>query len=347
MTFSPRGAVPLPNQESRRLAEALQSQLTKPPGSLGQLEDLALQFAAWQANEKPRLDKVCLRVFAADHGVCSQGVSLFPQEVTQQMVHNFSSGGAAISVLARAGNFDFEVWNLGTISPTPDMPWLKNIQITAGSADFTRCPALTEEQLAECLQAGCDSVADCQLFIAGEMGIGNTTSAAALMAALYGLSGADVAGKGTGLDDRGVRHKAEVIDCALALHAATIGDSMAMLRCLGGLEIASIVGAYIAAAQKSIPILVDGFITTVAAAYAVAINPDVRNWMLFAHCSAEQAHQKLLAKLQAVPLLDLGMRLGEATGAAVAVPLIRSAINLHSGMATFADAGVSNSQGMD
>lgn len=328
---------------SQEQAQARQSQLTKPQGSLGELEKIAVQFAGWQGNPCPILENVVLRVFAGDHGVCAKGVSLFPQIVTQQMIHNFCSGGAAISVLAKQQAFDFQVWNMGTVNPVPPLKSLFNQQIAEGTADFSEQAAMTASELQQCLQTGADAVPKtAALFIGGEMGIGNTTSASALMAALYGLDAEVVTGRGTGLDDRGVKQKAEIINQALILHESQSLSTLEKLRCLGGLEIAALVGAYISAAQKGIPVLVDGFITTVAAAYAVALNPGVRVWLIFGHCSAEYAHQDLLNRLNAQTLLQLDMRLGEASGAAAAVPLIKLSLSLHSDMATFADAGVTD-----
>jgi len=334
---------------AQSLAHKRQLQLTKPQGSLGQLEDIAVQFAGWQDCELPNLDKVALRVFAGDHGICAKGVSAFPQIVTQQMIHNFCSGGAAISVLAKQQNFDFQVWNMGTVNPLPDellkLPSLVNKQVSQGTADFSEQAAMTALELQKCLQMGADAVPEnAELFIGGEMGIGNTSSAAALLAALHDLSADSATGRGTGIDDQGYERKIIVIKQALKLHRPTNLSTLEKLQHLGGLEIAALVGAYISAAQKAVPILVDGFITTVAAAYAITLNPNVRQWMLFAHCSAEQAHSNLLGLLQAKPLLQLDMRLGEASGAATAVPLIKLALSLHSGMATFVGADVATAK---
>ncbi len=333
------------SKEAELKAKARQDQLTKPPGSLGFLEEIAIRFAGWQGTASPQLERVSLRIFAADHGVCARGISAFPQEVTRQMISNFCSGGAAISVLSREQGFDFAVWNMGTVEPMPDLPGLLNLQIAPGTRDVCQHEAMTGEQLTACLHAGWDSVPeDAELFIGGEMGIGNTTSAAALMAALYGLGGADVAGAGTGLDAEGVQHKAITIDTALARHCDPDTAPGDLLQRLGGLEIAALAGAYLGAAHKGVPSLVDGFISSVALAYASALNPAVLDWVLFSHCSAEQAHRMLLEKLEGRAFLNLDMRLGEASGASVAVPLIRLALALHSGMATFAEAGVSQGQ---
>jgi len=339
------------DESARAVARLRQDNLTKPPGSLGRLEHLAVALAAMQAREKPRIDQPWISIFAGDHGVVEEGVSAFPQAVTQQMLANFVNGGAAISVLARAAGAHLEVIDAGTLASAP-LPGVHWAGAGAGTANFTQGPAMSEAQLAHCLETGRASVeraraAGSDLFIGGEMGIGNTTSAAAVACALLGLPGADLAGPGTGLDAGGVSHKAEVIDRGLALHGFTpsFGKGGAnaeyALRCLGGFEIAALAGAYLACAQQGLPALVDGFITTSAALAACRMNPGVRDWLLFAHASAEPGHHRLLTALEARPLLHLEMRLGEGSGAATALPLLRLACELHGGMATFAEAGVS------
>lgn len=341
--FNPNAPAKQIDLDARNLAAARQKQLTKPPGSLGRLEQLAIDFAGWQGNEIPVLKRIVVRVYAADHGVSAQGVSAFPAEVTAQMIHNFCAGGAAISVLAKQHNCDFEVWNIGTLEPTEDLPKLHNVQIRNGSKDFSQQPAMSSDELEAAMSAGAESVpTDTELFIGGEMGIGNTTSASALMAALLDLKAEQVVGMGTGLDDAGLRRKREIVTASLVRHAKGNPSTFERLRRLGGLEIAALVGAYLQCAQQGTPILVDGFICTVAAAYAVALSATSRDWMLFAHYSNEHAHKRLLDNLDASPLLNLDMRLGEGSGAAVAIPLIRSALMLHAGMATFSDARVSD-----
>ncbi|MCD7097459.1 nicotinate-nucleotide--dimethylbenzimidazole phosphoribosyltransferase [Stenotrophomonas sp. MMGLT7] len=330
---------------AREAALARQLQLTKPPGSLGRLEALAVQLAAWQRSERPRLDTVWIAVYAGDHGVAAEGVSAFPQAVTGEMVRNFAHGGAAIAVLARELGATLEVVNLGTVNDPGEVPGVRRALIAASTANFCQAPAMTPAQLAAALAAGADSIAQAraagaQLFIGGEMGIANTTVAAALACALLRRSPQELAGPGTGLDAAGVARKAAVVARALALHADADG-ALEQLRRLGGFEIAAMSGACIAAAQAGIPVLVDGFIATTAALAAVRINPGVRDWLLFAHRSHERGHAAVLEALQAEPLLDLGLCLGEASGAAVAVPLLRLACALHGGMATFGEAGVS------
>lgn len=334
------------DETARAAAQARQQQLTKPPGALGRLEDLAIRLAAMQGRELPQVEHVHIGVFAGDHGVAAEGVSAFPQAVTAEMVKNFARGGAAISVLAKQQGAALEVVNLGTAFDTGELPGVLQCNLGKGTANFAQDAAMTEAQLAAALQAGRDSAAraqqaGAQLYIGGEMGIANTTAAAALACALLQLSPQQLAGPGTGLDSAGVRHKAEVIGRALALHAAALDKPQEVLRRLGGFEIAALTGAYIGCAQRGIPVLVDGYIASAAALLAVRLNSGVADWLLFAHHSAEPGHTLLLQALGAEPLLNLGMRLGEGSGAAVAVPLIRLACALHNGMATFAEAGVS------
>ncbi len=332
------------NETARAEALTRQGQLTKPPGALGQLETITVQLSAMLGTARPQLERVQICIFAADHGIAAEGVSAFPQAVTGEMVKNFARGGAAISVLAKTLGTSLEVVNLGTVNDPGEWPGVVRAVIAPKTANFAVEPAMTETQLAAALQAGRESVlraASVHLFIGGEMGIANTTSASAIACALLKEEPQLLAGPGTGLDSHGVSHKIEVIVRALALHNLPETESLEILRCLGGFEIAALSGAYITGAQHGIPVLVDGFISTVAALLAVRINSDVRNWLLFSHTSAEPGHQRVLAALDAQPLLQLGMRLGEGSGAAVAVPLLRLACALHNGMATFAEAAVS------
>lgn len=335
-------AVTAPSQSASAAAHARQLQLTKPPGSLGRLEQLAIQFASWQARNDPQLDRVVIRVFAADHGVVVEGVSAFPQAVTLQMIHNFAVGGAAITVLARHCNASFAVINLGTVAPGPELDGVINLNLASGTANFCNGPAMTEALLRRALASGAEHApTDADLFIGGEMGIGNTTAAAALTSALLGLPVEATVGRGTGVDDQGLALKCAAVQRALDLHCTNGISALDILRCLGGLEIAALCGAYIACAQRGIPALVDGYICSAAALLACRLNPGVRAWMLFAHRSAEPGHRHVLQALSADPLLDLGMRLGEGSGAAVVLPLLQSACRLHNEMATFSEAGVS------
>ncbi len=337
----------LPEPPSARHAEAAldrQNQLTKPPGSLGRLEQIAVQLAAMQGVDRPEINKVLITIFAADHGVAAQNVSAFPQVVTTEMIRNFARGGAAISVLAKHLGAQLVVVDVGSAHAPGELPGVRNRRIAAGTADFTAQAAMTPEQLEAALSAGRDIIDEnpgLDVFIGGEMGIANTTAASAMACALLALDPADMAGPGTGLDKQGVAHKAEVIRCALKTHEGHLDDPAEIMRRVGGFEIAALTGAFIRAARKGAPVLVDGFICSVAALAAVSINPAVRDWLIFSHESAEPGHARVLQAMDAEPLLSLGMRLGEGSGAAVAVPLLKSACALHNGMATFAEAGVS------
>jgi nicotinate-nucleotide--dimethylbenzimidazole phosphoribosyltransferase len=339
---------PVAVPDARATAEALarQGQLTKPPGALGRLEALAVRLAGMQGSVRPSLARVRIVVFAADHGVTAEGVSAFPSEVTAQMVHNFAAGGAAISVLARELGAELEVVDVGVARPLPPLPGVVAARVADGSANLAREPAMSGAQLGAALAVGRDAArraiaAGAQLFIGGEMGIGNTSAAAALACACLGLPAAALAGPGTGLDSAGVARKATVIQRGLDLHGAALADPLEALRRVGGFEIAALAGAFTACAQAARPVLVDGFIASAAALAAVRINPGVGDWLLFGHLSREPGHRAVLDALAAEPLLDLGMRLGEGSGAAVALPLLRLACALHDGMATFAEAGVS------
>lgn len=330
-------------------AEARQASLTKPPGALGRLESVAIRLAAMQGTPHPLVDKVHISVFAGDHGVAAEGVSAFPQEVTAEMVRNFARGGAAISVLAREIGAALEVINLGTVADPGPLEGVLQLRLGPGTANFTLGPAMTGQQLALALAAGRDAAsrarrAGAQLFIGGEMGIGNTTAAAALACALLDASPQQLTGAGTGLDAAGVAHKAQVIHRALDFHRDSLGSPLAALACVGGFEIAALAGSYLACAQQRLPVLVDGFIAGVAALAAVRLCRGAEDWFLFSHASAESGHRRVLEALRAQPLLDLEMRLGEGSGAAVAAPLLRLACSLHNKMATFAEAGVSAKQ---
>ncbi|MYI89518.1 MAG: nicotinate-nucleotide--dimethylbenzimidazole phosphoribosyltransferase, partial [Gammaproteobacteria bacterium] len=304
--------------ESREQATLRQQQLTKPPGSLGELENVAIAFAGWQSQEIPQLNCVCVRIFAADHGVVEEGVSAYPQVVTGEMVRNFAAGGAAICVLSKIHNAEFSVVNVGTVMPLEDLPGVANVQLTNGTANFCKQPAMTGETVIRALDVGRNnSPQESDLFIGGEMGIGNTTSATAIFCALLGASVQEMTGRGTGIDDTGLKRKAETVQAALNLHREHIASgALETLRCVGGLEIAALAGAYITCAQRGIPSLVDGFISTAAALVAIRLNEGVRDWLLFAHCSDEQGHKQALSMMNVTPLLSIRMRLGEGSVAA-------------------------------
>ena len=339
------------NKEIQTAAEKRQLELTKPPGSLGRLEDLAITLSAHQGSLAPAVKRIEIAIFAADHGVAEEGVSAFPQVVTGEMVKNFIRGGAAISVMARQLQAGLTVINAGTIAehgfdaPVVDRP------IALATKNITLQPAMSDAECDQALDLGREIVEgfdrSTDLIIGGEMGIANTTSASAISAALKVGKAADLVGPGTGLNQAGIELKLSVIEKALARCSAEIdGTAIArsVLRQLGGFEIAALVGYFIAAAQNGVTILVDGFISSTAALVACRINPTVRDWMLFAHGSAEPGHKLVLKAMDAEPLLNLSMRLGEGSGSAVAVALLRSACALQNEMATFAEAGVSDSK---
>jgi nicotinate-nucleotide--dimethylbenzimidazole phosphoribosyltransferase len=310
-----------------------EAMLTKPPGSLGRLEDLVGWLAHWQGRAPPRLEKVEIVVFAGNHGVTERGVSAYPAEVTAQMVANFADGGAAINQLARSAAATLRVIPLALDRP---------------SADFTQGPALSESEFVAAVVEGYDAISPaCDLLCLGEMGIGNTTAAAALCAALFGGDGAHWAGRGTGVDEDGLARKRRAIDAALSRHAAVRHDPLAVAAALGGRELAAILGATLAARRQLIPVVLDGFVCSAAAAPLIKLRADTLTHTLSSHVSAEAGHRMLLHELGLAPLLDLDMRLGEASGAALAVLLLRAALACHTGMATFAQAGVSDKPGAD
>ncbi|WP_407296634.1 nicotinate-nucleotide--dimethylbenzimidazole phosphoribosyltransferase [Stutzerimonas zhaodongensis] len=336
-----------PDEEARQAVLQRDARLTKPEGALGRIEAVVPQLAALQGRDRPAVEQIWIAIFAGDHGVAAEGVSAFPQSVTGQMLANFINGGAAISVLAKELKATLEVIDLGTVVPL-SLPRVRHLSLGPGTANFTHEAAMSAETCELSMQAGRDSVQRAlqqrsELFIGGEMGIGNTTTAAALACALLACAPHDLAGPGTGLDAAGVAHKRAVIERALALHAGS-HDTFGWMQRVGGFELAALTGAYIACAQHGIPALVDGFICSVAALCAVRLNPPCRDWLLFAHRSAEPGHSAVHAALEARPLLDLGLRLGEGSGAALAVPLLRLACALHNGMATFDEAAVAAKQ---
>lgn len=334
------------DESVRAQALARQDQLTKPRGALGQLEALAVSLAAMQGCERPQVERLHVSVFAGDHGVVEEGVSAYPQSVTGQMLRNFVGGGAALSVLSKRLGAPLEVIDLGTVEPL-QLAGVSHLRLGPGTANLAREAAMSDEQMRLALAAGRDSAQraaedSAELFIGGEMGIGNTTSASALAAVLLPRSPLTLVGPGAGLDLAGVRHKVQVIQDAVRLHAEHCVAPLEALRRLGGFEIAALAGAYLRCAQLGIAVLVDGFICSAAALCAVRLNPACRPWLIFAHRSAEPGHLAVLEALGAVPLLDLGLRLGEGSGAALAVPLLQQACALHNEMATFAEAEISD-----
>ncbi|MBO9588315.1 nicotinate-nucleotide--dimethylbenzimidazole phosphoribosyltransferase [Devosia sp.] len=320
-------AVPDGDEAAVAAVRRRDAELTKPAGSLGRLEELVEFLARWQHRQTPRLENPMVTIFAGNHGVADQGVSAFPPDVTAQMVANFTNGGAAISQICGLHEINLRVFELALELPT---------------GDITQEAALDDQMCAATIAYGMEAVAGKPDIIGlGEMGIGNTTIAAAIFAALYGGTGADWAGRGTGVDDAGYARKVDAIDQALALHQDGLDHPLAILARLGGREIAAMLGALIAARHQKVPVVIDGYVATAAAAIAHAVNPEAIDHCLFAHITREGAHARVLEHMGKAPLLDLGMRLGEGTGAALGVVLVKTALHLHTNMATFDSASVS------
>jgi len=337
---------PLDEAAERAAARRLDS-LTKPLGSLGHLEQVVRRYAAIRHDPDARSGTASLLVFVADHGVADEGVSAYPKEVTAQMLRNIARGGAAISVLARHFGYELKVIDAGVATDTraEDLPGVIYRRIGPGTRDFMREPAMTQAQATAALEAGIEivnqAVADGNTLVGiGEMGIANSTSAAALISALTGIDAALIAGRGTGLDDAGLARKVEVIRASLRRHHDALADGQQMLAALGGFEIAAMAGVCLGAAARRVPIVVDGFIATAAAAAADKIFPGLTGRMFFSHRSAEGGHRLALDHLHARPLLDLDLCLGEGTGAALAISIIHAALAMFHEMATFAGAGV-------
>lgn len=320
--------MPATDEVARAGAQARNGDLTKPPGALGRLEDLAIWYAGWRGDAKPVLNAPQIIIFAGNHGVCAQGVSAFPPEVTEQMVMNFQHGGAAINQLAKTFGASMDVHALELETPT---------------ADFTAAAAMTEDEVVAALMVGWNAVdASADLLVTGEMGIGNTTSAAAIAAALFGGEAGDWTGRGTGVDDAGLANKTRVVAEGLARHADVLSDPLQVLRCLGGRELAAMAGAIARARILRIPVILDGFICSAAASVLEMTAAGALDHAVAGHVSAEAAHGKVLKNIGKEPLLALGMRLGEGSGAALAIGVLKGAVACHSGMSTFAEAGVSD-----
>ncbi|KAF3982563.1 MAG: nicotinate-nucleotide--dimethylbenzimidazole phosphoribosyltransferase [Methylococcales symbiont of Hymedesmia sp. n. MRB-2018] len=321
-----------------------QAQLTKPPGSLGLLEEIAARLASLQKNKQPSVDRIWVSVFAADHGVANESVSVFPQAVTAEMVRNFTHGGAAINILSNYVAANFEIVDVGLLKTIENGKVIIE-RAGCGTANFTKQAAMSHKQLQLAINTGKHAIEraisqQSQLFIGGEMGIANTTSASAIAVVLTGLTVQQLTGAGTGLNADKIEHKAKVIEKAIDLHKTFLISPLKVLQYLGGFEIAALLGAYLYAAQQGLPVLVDGFIASVAALLAIKISPEANTWFFYAHRSHEQGHQCVLQHLQARPLLDLDLRLGEASGAVLAVPLIQMACKIHNEMATFEQAKI-------
>lgn len=322
--------LPGPDVGAMEKCRARDRNLTKPPGALGRLEAIAEWVSGWQGRYPPRIERPVVAVFAGNHGVVAQGVTAFPAEVTRQMVANFQAGGAAINQLCKTFDLGLKVFELALDRPT---------------RDITQDAALDEADCAATMAYGMEAIAqDCDLLCVGEMGIGNTTIAAAIAHGLHGGKAEDWVGPGTGVDAAGLARKADAVRRAVELHKSHLGDPLEVLRRLGGRELAAMAGAILAARVQRVPVLLDGYVATAAAAILHAMRPDALDHCLAAHRSAEPAHARLLDKLAKEPLFDLGMRLGEASGAALAASLVKAAVNLHNNMATFDSAGVSNKE---
>ncbi len=336
-----------PDLDTKQQAEQHQLQLTKPTGALGDLELIAVKLASLQSNAHPQVSHPWITVFAGDHGVVEENISAYPQAVTRQMLQNFTTGGAAISVLAKYHQAHLQVIDCGTVGEAYEYTGVERHCIRAGTANFAKQAAMNADECRAALELGKNSVDTAKskgadIYIAGEMGIGNTCSASALACLLLNDTAEQLTGVGTGIGADQLRHKIEVIEKAIELHHKhVVGDVFKTLCAVGGLEIAAIIGAYIRCAQVGLPIIVDGFISSVAALCAVRMNSNVRDWMLFGHQSAEYGHRRILQELNAEPILKMNLRLGEGSGAGAALALVKMACVLHNQMATFAQAAVS------
>lgn len=337
------------DEEAMAAARARQEQLTKPQGSLGRLEELSIQLAGIQGSEMPDVDRKAVVVLAGDHGVVAEGISAYPSEVTPQMVLNILNGGAAINVLSRQVGAKVVVVDVGVASDL-EHPQLFQEKVARGTANLAQEPAMTRDQAKEAVNVGIDVVSDLaeeglDLVATGEMGIGNTTPASAITSLYTGLPSAKVTGRGTGVDDHGLARKVAVIERALALHNPDVEDGLGVLAAIGGFEIGGIAGVCLGAAAHRIPVVVDGFISAAGALVAAAICPQAKVYMIASHLSVERGHGPLWQALGLRPLLDIDFRLGEGTGAALAMHLVEAACRIQREMATFADAGVSEKQG--
>jgi nicotinate-nucleotide--dimethylbenzimidazole phosphoribosyltransferase len=347
MIASTIGRIPVPSKDAEfRAWERLES-LTKPPGSLGRLEDAAAWVATLQDGVRPSVPRKAIVLMAADHGVTAEGVSPYPQEVTAQMVANFVHGGAAINQLARHAGATLTLIDMGVATPLPVREGFVSARIAEGTANMRRGPAMTREHAALAVRVGIETARalaedGVDLIGTGEMGIGNTTSAAAIAAVLCGVAPSEVVGPGTGLDAPGIRHKTHVIEKSIEVNAPNAADGLDVLSKVGGFEIAGLAGVVIGAASAGIPVIVDGFISSAAALAALRMAPAAAPWMSASHRSPEPGHGILLKALGLTPVLELDMRLGEGTGAALAMEIIDAACAMMSGMATFGEAGVTD-----
>jgi len=332
-----------PNREVLQGLQKHLDNLTKPPGSLGRLEELARAFGLMRGSTKLVLQKRTIFTFAADHGVSRAGVSAYPREVTAQMVFNFLRGGAAINVLCRHYGIENVVVDVGVDYDFPELTGLVRKKIGRGTRNFLEAPAMTEDEAIRSIETGLGLAQGYDLVGTGEMGIGNTTSSAAILAAISGLPAEEVVGRGTGVDDTRLRHKTDVIRDALARHKPDPKNALDVLTKVGGFEIGAIAGLILGAASRRIPIVVDGFISGAGALIATGLEPASREYLFFSHLSRERAHRGMLDFLDARPILDLDLCLGEGTGAAIAMDIIAASVRIYNEMATFESASVSRS----
>jgi nicotinate-nucleotide--dimethylbenzimidazole phosphoribosyltransferase len=341
-----RLSLPEIEHPNRELLPSLQKHLdslTKPPGSLGRLEELARSVGLMQGSTRPVLERRAIFTFAADHGVSLEGVSAYPREVTAQMVLNLLSGGAAINVLCRHYGIQNIVVDIGVDHDFPELAGLVRKKVGRGTDNFLKGRAMTEEQAIQSIETGMELVDGYNLIGTGEMGIGNTTSSAAILAAITGAPAEEVVGRGTGVDDERLRHKAAVVRETLARHKPDPNNGLDLLMKIGGFEIGAIAGLIIGAASRRIPVVVDGFISGAGAMIATRLAPACRDYLFFSHLSRERGHRRMLEFFDARPIVDLDMCLGEGTGAAIAMDIITAAVRIYNEMATFESASVSRS----
>lgn len=337
--------IPARDEAIYRAALARHDTLTKPPGSLGRLEELGARYAAVCGSVTPAFSRPTLLNFAADHHIAEEGVSAFPQAVTLQMVRNFSNGGAAINVLMRQAHGELVFVDLGVCGDTAHWPHVRDCKIREGASNFTRGPAMTEAEALRALCVGVDTAneavdAGATILGTGEMGIANTTPAAAVVCALTNLPPEEIVGRGTGIDDAQLRHKIDIVRKGLALHKDNLKDPLSVLAAVGGFDIAGMCGAFLGGVARGVPVVADGFISGAAALLAIHFAPQIKESIFFAHRSEERGHAKLLDILGVEPMIDLGLHLGEGTGAALAFPIISSAVAILNDMATFDGAGI-------
>lgn len=329
-------------------AQNRQNSLTKPPGSLGRLEEFSIKYVAARGDFSAEIEKPAILTFAGDHGVADEGVSAFPKEVTPQMVANFANGGAAINVLTRMEGINLKVIDIG-VAGDCDFPGVIQRKVARGTADFVKGPAMTKEQTERAILIGFEEAeklinGGCTLLGTGDMGIANTTPSTALYSVYLNLPPEEITGRGTGIDDERLIHKTNIIKKAIEINKNSLTDPLSILSALGGFEIAGICGVVLAGAANKVPVVVDGFISCAAALTAIKMNENVADYCFFSHLSADSGHKKIMESLGIKPILDLNLRLGEGTGAALAMNLIRAGMKIMREMATFEEAAVSNRQ---